>query len=127
MNANVRIPRRSAPNRRDIGSTKETPKLADLKRLSTDQSLRFQVANAMDDAPLPIPDCTCISDIATDMADVILSTAAELVPPYKRQRGAQAWCSEFGAEVEMNVAWQQREEAMRHLRAEPHSSNFERP
>ena len=28
----------------------------------------------------PIPDGTCISDIATDMADVMFSTAAELVP-----------------------------------------------
>ena len=31
-----------------------------------------------------------------------------------------------GLEAEMNVAWQQREEARRHLRAEPHNSNFQK-
>ena len=51
--AKVRIPRRSAPNRRKRDRTKETPKLADLRRLTTDPNLRFQVANAMVDA-LPI-------------------------------------------------------------------------
>ena len=40
----VRIPRRSAPNRRKRDSTKETPKLADLRRLMTDPNLRCQVA-----------------------------------------------------------------------------------
>ena len=75
--AKVRIPRRSAPNRRKRDSTKETPKLADVRRLMTDPNLRFQVANAMVDALPLIPDGTCISDIATDMADVMLSTAAE--------------------------------------------------
>ena len=78
--AKVRIPRRSAPNRRKSDSTKQTPKLADLKRLMTGPNLRFQVANAMVDALPPTPDGTCISDIAPDMADVMLSTAAELVP-----------------------------------------------
>ena len=71
--AKVRIPRRSAPNRRKRDSTKEIPKLANLNRLMTDLNLRFQVANAMVDALPPIPDGTCISDIATDMADVVLS------------------------------------------------------
>ena len=80
MYAKVRIPRRSAPNRRKRDSPKETPKLADLRRLMTDPNLRCQVANAMVDALPPIPDGTCIGDIATDMADVMLSTAAELVP-----------------------------------------------
>ena len=89
--AKVRIPRRSAPNRRKRNSTKETPKLADLGRLMTEPNLRFQVANAMVDALAPIPDGTCISDTATGMADVILSTAAELVPRSKRPRGAQGW------------------------------------
>ena len=84
--AKVRIPRRSAPNRRKRDRTKETPKLADLRRLMTDPNLRFQVANAVVDALPPIPDGTCISDIATDMADVMLSTAAELVPRSKRLR-----------------------------------------
>ena len=77
------------------------------------------------DALPPIPDDTCISDIATDMADVMLSTAAELVPRSKRPpRGAQSWCAGPGLEAEMNAAWQQREEARRHLRAEPHTSNL---
>ena len=78
----------------------------------------------MVDALPPIPDGTCISDIATDMADVMLSTAAELVPRSKRPRGAQSWCAGPGLEAEMNAAWQEREEAMRHLRAKPHSSNL---
>ena len=37
--AKVRIPRRSAPNQRKRDSTKEIPKLADLRRLVTDQNL----------------------------------------------------------------------------------------
>ena len=90
----------------------------------TDPNLRFQVANAMVDALPPIPDGTCISDIATDMADVMLSTAAELVPRSKRPRGAKGWCAGPGVGAEMNAAWQEREEARRHLRAEPHSSNL---
>ena len=87
-------------------------------------NLRFQVANAMVDALPPIPDGTCISDIATDMAEVIVSTAADLVPRPKRPRGAQGWRAGPGMEAEMNAAWQQREEARRHLRAEPHNSNL---
>ena len=90
----------------------------------TDPNLRCQVANAMVDALPPILDSTCIGDIATDMADVMLSTAAEMVPRSKRPRGAQSWCAGPGVEDEMNAAWQQREEARRHLRAEPHSSNL---
>ena len=101
--AKVRIPRESAPNRRKRDSTKETPKLADLRRLMTDPNLRCQVANAVDALP-PIPDSTCIGDIATDMADVMLSTAAELVPRSKRPRGAQGWCAGPGVEAEMNAA-----------------------
>ena len=88
----------------------------------TDPNLRCQVANAIVDALTPIPDGTCISDIATDMADVVLSTAVESVPRSKRPRRAHGWCAGPGVEAEMNTAWQQREEA-RHLRAEPHSSN----
>ena len=122
--AKLRIPRKSASNRRKRDSTKETPKLADLGRLMTDSNLRCQVANAMLDALPPIPDDTCISDIATDTADVMLSTAAELVPRSKRPRGAQGWCAGPCVEAEMNAAWQKREEARRHLRAEPHSSNL---
>ena len=71
----------------------------------------------------PMPDGTCISDTATDMADVKLFTAAELIPRSKRPRGAQGWCAGPGVEAEMN-AWQQREEARRHLHAGPHNSNL---
>ena len=122
--AKVRIPRRSAPNRSKRDRTKETPKLADLRRSMTDPNFRFQVANAMVNALPPFPDGTCISDIATDMAEVMLSTAADLVLRSKRPRGAQGWCAGPGLEAEINAAWQQREEARRHLRAEPHNSNL---
>ena len=120
----VRMPRRSAPNRRKRDSTKETSKLADLRRLMTDPNLRCQVANAMVDALPLIPDGACISDIATDMADVMLSTAAKLVPRSKRPRGTQGWCARPGVEDEMNAARQQREEARRYLRVEPHNINL---
>ena len=125
--AKVRIPRRFAPNRRKRGSTKETPKPADLRQLMTDPNLRCQVANVIVEALPPIPDGTCISDIATDRADVMLSTAAELVPRSKRPRGAQGWCARPGVEAEKNAVLQQREEARRHLRAEPHNSNLRKP
>ena len=78
----------------------------------------------MVDALPPIPGVICVCDIATDMADVMLSTSAELVPRSKRPRGAQGWCAGPGVEAEMNATWQQREEARRHLHAEPHSSNL---
>ena len=58
------------------------------------------------------------------MADVFLSTAAEFAPDFKRSRGAQDWCAGLSVEAEMNEEWEQREEARRHLRAEPHSSNL---
>ena len=90
----------------------------------TDPSLRCQVANTVVDALPPIPDDTCINDIATDMADVMLSTAVELVPRSKQLRGAQRWCAGPGVEVGMNAAWQHREETRRHLRSEPHYSNL---
>ena len=79
MYAKVRILRRSASNRRKRDSTKETPKLTDLRRLMTDSNLRCPVANAMVNALPPTPDGTCIGDMATDMVGVMLSTAAELV------------------------------------------------
>ena len=78
----------------------------------------------MVDALPPIPDGTCTSDITTDMVDVLLSPAAEMVPRSKRPHGAQGWCAGPGVEAEMNAAWQQREEARRHLLAEPHNSNL---
>ena len=120
----VRIPRRSAPNRRKRDRNKETPKLADLRRLITDSNLRFQVANAMVDALPPIPDGTCISDIATDMAEVMFSTAADLVPRSKRPRGAQGWCAGSVVKAEMTGAWQQIEDTRRHLRVELDDSNL---
>ena len=80
----------------------------------------------MVDALPPIPNGPCISDFATDVPDVMLSTATELVPRSKRPRGAQGWCAGPGVEAEMNVAWQQREEARRYLRAEPHDSNLQK-
>ena len=64
------------------------------------------------------------SGYATDMVDAMLSTAVELVPHSKCPRGAQGWCAGPGVEAEMNTAWQQREEARRHLRAEPHNINL---
>ena len=70
----------------------------------TDPNLRFQVANAMVDPLPPIPDGTCISDIATDMAEVMLSTAADLVPRSKRPSGAQGWCAGPGVEAEITAA-----------------------
>ena len=75
MYAKVRISRRSAPNRRKRDSTKEAPKLADLRRLMTDPNLRCQAANAMVDALPPVPDGIWIGDIATAIDDVMLSTA----------------------------------------------------
>ncbi|CAM9537273.1 unnamed protein product [Ascophyllum nodosum] len=85
--------------------------------------LRCQVTNAMITALSSISDGTCISDIATDMADVMPSTAAELAPRSKRPRGAQDWCAGSGVETKMNGAWQQREEVKMHLRAEPYNNN----
>ena len=120
----VCIPRRSVPNRSKRDSTKETPKTADLRRLMTDPNLRCQVANATIVALPPIPDVTCISDIATDMADVMLSTAAKLVPRPKRPRGAHGCYVGPIVETDMNAAWGQREEAKKHLRAGLHSSNL---
>ena len=70
----------------------------------TDPNLRCRVANAMVDVRPPIPDGTYISDIATDMADAMLSTVVELVPRSKRPRGAQGWCAGPGVEAEMNAA-----------------------
>ena len=122
--AKVRILRRSAPNGGKGDSTKETPKTADLRRLMAAPNLRCLVANVMFAAPPPIPDGTCINDVATDMADVMPSTAAELTPRSKRPRGAQGWCTGPDVETEINAAWQQREEARRRLRAEPHNSNL---
>ena len=128
VHAKVRIPRRSAPNRRKRDTTKETSKLADLRRLMTDPNLRCQVANAMVDALPPIPDGTCISDIAPGMADVMLSTSAEMGPRSKCPRGAQGWCVGPGVEAEMNATWQQRERRRAGTYAQnPTAATFKRP
>ena len=103
--AKVRIPRRLAPNRRKRASTKKTPKKTGLRRLMTDPNLRCQVMNAMVTALPPMPDDTRVSDIATDIANVMLSTATELAPRFKRPRGAQGEYAEPGVEVKMNAAW----------------------
>ena len=87
--ATVRIPGRSAPNRRKRESTKAIPRTVDLQRLMADPDLRRQVASATSAALPPIPDGTCMSDIAADMADVMLSIAAELASRSKCTCGAQ--------------------------------------
>ena len=69
----------------------------------TDPNFQCQVANAMVDALPPIPDGICISDLATDMADVMLSTAAELVTRSKHPRGAQGWCARPGVECKKSI------------------------
>ena len=102
--AKVRIPSRSAPSRRKRDITKETLKLDDLRRLMTDPNLRCQIVNAMVGALPPIHDGTCISVIATSMADAMLSAAAELVPHSNRPREAQGWCAGPGVEAKMNAA-----------------------
>ena len=53
--AKVRIPHRSAPNRKKRDSTKKTTKLADLRWFMSEPKLRCQVANAMVDVLPPIP------------------------------------------------------------------------
>ena len=78
--------------------------MADLRRLMTEPNLRCQFTNAMIAALPPIPDCTCISDIATDIADVMLSTVAELAPRSKYPHGAQCYCVGPVVEAEMSGA-----------------------
>ena len=86
-----------------------------------DPDLRRQVASAMSAALLPIPNGTCISDIAAGMADLMLSISEEIAPRSKRPRGPQGWCVDPGVQADMNTAWQQREEARKSLRASPNS------
>lgn len=51
----------------------------------------------------PFPGDTCISDTATNMTDVPLSTAAEVATRLKDLRGAQVSCASIGVETDMNV------------------------
>ena len=98
--------------------------MADLQRFMTDPNPRCQVANATS-AEIPlIPDDTCISDIAIDMANAMLPTAAEMVPHSKRPRGVQGWWAGPDVEADMGVTWQQRKGARRRLRADLHSNNL---
>ena len=98
--------------------------MADLQRLMADPNLRCHVANATSATLPPIPNGTCIGDIAAGMADVMLSIAAELAPRPKCPRGPQGWCADPGVRAEMNAAWQQREEARRSLRSDPNNSSL---
>ena len=84
--AKVLISRRSAPNRKKRDSTKETPKAVDLRGLMADPNLRCQITNAMAAALPPTPDGTCISDIATDIAESCLP----LRPNWRRALSARA-------------------------------------
>ena len=103
VNAKVRFPCRSKQNRKKGESTKD-PKTAHPRRLMADPNLRCQVTNTMVAALPPIHDGTCISSIATDMADAMLSTATDLAPRSKRPHGAQGWFAGPGMEAEMNTA-----------------------
>ena len=113
-------------NRKKRDSTMETPKTADLRRLMADPNLRCQVANTMVAALPPNLDGPCISDIATDVADVMPSTATELAPRSKRPRGAQGWCADPRVEAEMNAEWQQRRQGGAYAQ-NPITATFERP
>ena len=86
-----------------------------------DPNLRRHVANATSAALSPIPNGTCIGDIAADMADVMLSISAELAPRPKRPRRPQGWCADSGVQAKMNAAWQQREVVRRSLRSDPNN------
>lgn len=66
-------------------------------------------------ALLPALNGTCINNIAADMADVMLSISAKLMPRSKRPRGP--WCAD---KYERRTA--QRLEARRSLRANPNNS-----
>ena len=66
------------------------------------RNLRCQVTNATVAALPPIPWEICISDIATVMTNVMLSTAAELAQSFNPPRGAQGRCGRAGVETEIN-------------------------
>ena len=73
----------------------------------------------------PVLNDTCISDIATDMTDVMRSTAAELAPRSKRPRAAQGRCEGPGVEAEMN---EDKEKRRRDIYAQnPTTATFEKP
>ena len=121
--AKVRIPRRSAPNRRKRASTKETPKLADLGRLMTDPNLRCQVANAMahrHQSPMAFESVTSAPTLPTPRFSLCANWYRTLSARTEHRVGGRGpvW------KLRMKAAWKQREGAGRHLRAEPHNSNL---
>ena len=71
----------------------------------------------MDAALAPIPDGTYMRYIATNIANVMFSTAVELAPCSKRPRGARSWCADPDVETEMNAAWHQKEKTKRRVQA----------
>ena len=108
--------RKSASHESPHPTSKETPKTVDLRRLMADPNLRCPVTNAMVAVLEAIPNGTCMSYFATDMANAMLSTAAELVPRSKRPRGARGRCVDPGVEAEINASWYQRQKAKRRVR-----------
>ena len=89
-----------------------------------DPNFRFQLANAIVAGLSPTTDCTCISIIASDMADVLLFTAIELAPCSNYPREAQGWFAGPGAEAEMKATWRHKEGTKSRLRSEPNNSNL---
>ena len=72
----------------------------------------------------PTPDGTCVRDIATDMADVMLSTVAELAPGSKRRRGAPGQCAGHGVEAEISAAKHKERRREGACDAECHNTNL---
>ena len=58
--------------------------MTDPRQVMADPNVRCQVKNALVAELPPILDGICISDIASDMVDGMLSTATELGPRSKR-------------------------------------------
>ena len=58
------------------------------------------------------------------MADVMLSTAAELATCSKLSRGAQDLYVDPGVEAEINATWQQKEDVKTCLRPEPNNGDL---
>ena len=95
-------------NRITISCTQKSASHADPHQTGEGRVKKERPSPAVDDLPEPsMPGCerndchtiippvpddsTCISNICTDMPDVMLSTAAELAPRSKHPRGAQGW------------------------------------
>ena len=87
-----------------------TPLTASPSRISPVNAAGFR---GISDQPVPV-----ISPLTW------LTSRFPLQPNWHRALSVQGWCAGLGVETEMNEAWQQREEARRRLRAEPHNSNL---